>query len=59
VAVQERSGVDRKPKWESHPVSEKARFIGINHVAIEVGDIDDALDFYGHIFDFELRGRIG
>jgi catechol 2,3-dioxygenase-like lactoylglutathione lyase family enzyme len=40
-------------------VSEKARLVGINHVALEVGDIDQALDFYGRLFDFELRGRIG
>ena len=39
-------------------MSEKARFLGINHVALEVGDIDEALRFYGAIFDFELRGRI-
>lgn len=35
----------------------RARLVGINHVALEVGDIDDALDFYGDIFEFELRGR--
>lgn len=35
----------------------KARALGINHVVLEVGDIDEALDFYGAIFDFELRGR--
>ena len=35
----------------------KPRLIGINHVAIEVGDIDEALDWYGKIFDFSLRGR--
>ena len=40
-------------------MSEKARFLGINHVALEVGDIDEALDFYGRLFDFELRGRVG
>jgi lactoylglutathione lyase len=40
-------------------MSEKARFVGINHVALEVGDIDEALDFYGRLLDFELRGRIG
>ncbi len=40
-------------------MSEKARFVGINHVALEVGDVDQALDFYGRILDFELRGRIG
>jgi lactoylglutathione lyase len=40
-------------------MSGKARFLGINHVALEVGDIDEALDFYRRLFDFELRGRIG
>jgi len=35
----------------------KPRLIGINHVAIEVGDINEALDWYGRIFDFELRGK--
>ena len=35
----------------------KARALGINHVVLEVGDIDEALAFYGAIFDFELRGR--
>jgi catechol 2,3-dioxygenase-like lactoylglutathione lyase family enzyme len=34
------------------------RLVGINHVALEVGSIDEALDFYGGIFEFELRGRI-
>ena len=33
------------------------RIIGINHVALEVGDIDAALAFYGKIFRFTLRGR--
>lgn len=40
-------------------MSERPRFVGINHVALEVGDIDEALEFYGRIFAFELRGRIG
>ncbi|WP_232420083.1 VOC family protein [Nitrosococcus watsonii] len=35
----------------------KARALGINHVALEVGDVDAALDFYGQIVDFNLRGR--
>jgi catechol 2,3-dioxygenase-like lactoylglutathione lyase family enzyme len=35
----------------------KPRLIGINHVAIEVGDIDQALEWYGRIFDFTLRGK--
>ena len=37
--------------------SRKPRLIGINHVAIEVGDIDEALAWYGQIFDFTLRGK--
>ena len=35
------------------------RAVGINHVAIEVGDLDEALAFYGRIFEVALRGRIG
>jgi predicted enzyme related to lactoylglutathione lyase len=35
----------------------KARLVGINHVAIEVGDLDEALAFYGRAFDLTLRGR--
>jgi catechol-2,3-dioxygenase len=35
----------------------KARAIGFNHVALEVGDIDQALAFYGRLFDFKLRSR--
>ena len=37
--------------------AKKARAIGFNHVALEVGDIDEALAFYGRLFEFELRGR--
>src|SRR3954451_18626585 len=33
-----------------------ARLIGINHVALEVGDIEQALAFYGRFFDLRLRG---
>ena len=33
------------------------KLVGINHVALEVGDIDQALEFYSGIFDFELRGK--
>ena len=36
-----------------------ARLVGINHVALEVADIDEALDWYGRFFSFELRGRVG
>ena len=35
-----------------------ARLIGINHVALEVGDLDAALALYGRLFSFELRGRV-
>ena len=34
-----------------------ARAIGINHVALEVGDVDEALAWYGRFLEFELRGR--
>jgi lactoylglutathione lyase len=36
-----------------------ARLIGINHIALEVGDVDEALAWYGRFFEFELRGRMG
>jgi catechol 2,3-dioxygenase-like lactoylglutathione lyase family enzyme len=36
-----------------------ARLVGINHVALEVGDLDQALDWYGQFFELELRGRAG
>ena len=35
----------------------KARAVGINHVALEVGDIDEALAFYGGFLDFEIARR--
>ena len=35
----------------------RARLVGFNHLAVEVDDVDEALEFYGRIFDFELRGR--
>ncbi len=35
----------------------KARAVGINHVALEVGDIQEALDFYGSFLEFGLRGK--
>lgn len=37
--------------------SKRARAVGFNHVALEVGDIDEALAFYGQIFAFSLRGK--
>ena len=37
----------------------KARAVGFNHIALEVGDIEEALAFYGRLFDFKLRGKSG
>ena len=38
-------------------LARKARAIGINHVALEVGDIDEALAFYGRFLEFEIARR--
>lgn len=35
----------------------KARMLGVNHVVLEVGDLDEALEFYGKIFDVRVRRR--
>jgi lactoylglutathione lyase len=35
----------------------KARAVGINHIALEVGDIEEALAFYSRLFDFGLRSK--
>ena len=35
-----------------------ARLVGINHVVLEVADLDEALGFYGRLFELELRGRV-
>jgi lactoylglutathione lyase len=37
--------------------TKKARAVGFNHIALEVGDIDEALAFYGRLFEFELRSK--
>ena len=37
--------------------SGKPRVVGFNHVALEVGDIEEALAFYGRVFDFTLRSK--
>jgi catechol 2,3-dioxygenase-like lactoylglutathione lyase family enzyme len=39
-------------------VTPRARLVGINHVALEVGDLEEALSFYGRLFAIELRGRV-
>ena len=33
------------------------RIIGFNHIALEVGDMEEAFAFYGRLFKFELRGK--
>jgi lactoylglutathione lyase len=38
-------------------MNDKARLVGINHVALEVGSIEEALSFYGQLFELALRGR--
>jgi lactoylglutathione lyase len=37
--------------------AKKARAVGFNHIALEVGDIEEALTFYGRLFEFKLRGK--
>lgn len=39
-------------------MANRPRLVGINHVALEVGDLEAALEFYGAIFEIELRGRV-
>lgn len=36
---------------------DRARLVGTNHTALEVGDVETALEFYRSIFEFPLRGR--
>jgi catechol-2,3-dioxygenase len=38
-------------------MAKRPHLVGINHVALEVGDLEAALEFYGEVFDFQLRGR--
>jgi predicted enzyme related to lactoylglutathione lyase len=42
---------------EATAMSDKARMVGINHVALGVGSIEEALVFYGRLFELSLRGR--
>ena len=37
--------------------TQKPKLVGVNHIALEVRNIDEALAFYGRIFEFKLRGR--
>jgi lactoylglutathione lyase len=36
----------------------KTRLVGINHVALEVADLERSLAFYGDLFELRLRGRM-
>ena len=36
----------------------RAKLVGVNHLALEVGDLDQALELYSRLFEFELRGRV-
>ena len=38
-------------------MKKKAQALGINHIVLEVDDLDEALSFYGRLFQFSLRGR--
>lgn len=38
-------------------MTQKARAVGINHIALEVGDIEEALAFYGAFLEFTLRSK--
>jgi lactoylglutathione lyase len=40
------------------PAMGRPRLLGINHIALEVDDLEAALEFYGRLFEFELRGRV-
>lgn len=44
---------------ESVTAKAKRRAIGLNHVALEVGDMQEAPAFYGRLFDFKLCGKSG
>src|SRR5437879_1455250 len=48
---------ERKEGTMNHKGKTKARALGIIHVVLEVGDLQAALEFYGAIFDFKLRGK--
>src|SRR6201987_1578324 len=47
------------PNFQEDRMSEakKARAVGFNHIALEVGDIEEALSFYARFFTFKLRGK--
>jgi lactoylglutathione lyase len=38
-------------------MASRATLVGFNHVALEVGDVEEALEFFGRLFQVKLRGR--
>ena len=52
-----KSSQDRSSKENETMNNHRLRAVGINHVALEVGDIDEALEFYGKLFDLDLLSR--
>jgi catechol 2,3-dioxygenase-like lactoylglutathione lyase family enzyme len=42
---------------ETAQATRRPKLVGMNHIALEVGDVEAALAFYGKIFEFKLRGR--
>jgi catechol 2,3-dioxygenase-like lactoylglutathione lyase family enzyme len=38
-------------------MASRAKLVGFNHIALEVGDLEEALEFYGRLFEVKLRGR--
>lgn len=48
---------DRKVVGMTKGSGRKAKAVGINHVALEVEDIDEAIEFYGKFLDFEIKSR--
>ena len=58
AAIGARLPLARVRRRAPDPAVTKPRLVGINHVALEVGDIDEALAFYEQIFEIALRGRM-
>jgi catechol 2,3-dioxygenase-like lactoylglutathione lyase family enzyme len=37
-------------------MASRARLVGLNHVVLEVGELQEALQFYGRLLEIKLRG---
>ena len=46
-----------KSETRDEPDDTRVRLLGMNHVALEVGDVDEAIEWYRDLFAFDLRGR--